>query len=374
MATAQRDYYEVLGVARDADQKTIKNAFRQLAMKFHPDRNKSADAEEKFKEIAEAYAILSDPDKRSQYDSKGFAGVADFSSEDLFSGINFEDIFGDMGFGFDFGGGGLFDSFFRPQQRGPVKGRDIDVELSVSLDNINTGREQTITLKHPTTCSVCHGSGATPGTAPRTCNGCNGTGRKIISRKQSRDQNSVTFQQITTCPLCHGEGTIIDSPCQKCHGTGKSNQKESLKVRIPRGAEEGMALKVPGHGLPSTSPGGPPGDLYVIIHTENDERFQRAGADLWRIETISVIDAVLGTEINVPTLENDITVKVPPGTQHDEILRLRGKGLPRLNSNSRGDLKIRMQVIIPEQISEQERQLYEQLRLLSKTQKHHWWS
>lgn len=375
MATAQRDYYEVLGVARDAEQKAIKDAFRQLALKYHPDRNKAADAEEKFKEIAEAYAILSDPKKRAKYDAGGFEGVADFSAEDLFSGIDFGDIFGGMGFGFDFGnGGGIFDRFFRSQRRSPQKGRDIEVQLLVSLDTINNGSEESVRLSHPATCPACHGSGAEAGSPPRKCAACGGSGHQVISRKESKDKSNMVFQQITVCPECHGQGVIIDKPCKKCHGSGQLEKQESLKIKIPRGAEEGMALRIAGHGMPAPAAEGKPGDLYVIVRTERDPRFQRAGADLWCTRTISVTDAVLGTQLEVATLTKNIKVNVPAGTQHDEILRLRGKGLPKMNEAGRGDLKIRVLINIPQKITEQERALYEQLRELSQSQRSHWWS
>lgn len=378
MTTAQRDYYEVLGVARDADQKAIKDAFRQLALKYHPDRNKSPDAEEKFKEIAEAYAILSDPKKRAKYDSGGFEGVADFSAEDLFSGVDFGDLFGGMGFGFDFGdtaggGGGIFDSLFRHRQRDPGKGRDIEVQVVVSLDAINNSSEEAIRLGHPISCSACKGTGAELGSEPRKCEACGGSGQKVISRKENKDQGSVMFQQITTCPACHGQGVFIDKPCKKCHGSGQLEKEESLTVKIPKGAPEGMALRISGHGMPSSAADGVAGDLYVTVRTEHDNRFQRSGADLWRTENISVIDAVLGRQIDVPSLDKSIKVKVPPGTQHDEILRLRGKGLPLMDNAGRGDLKIRILISIPKTLSEEERKLYEQLRQLKKEQKRHWW-
>ena len=379
MATTQQDYYEVLGVARDADQGAIKDSFRQLAMKYHPDRNKSPDAEEKFKKIAEAYAILSDPEKRAQYDSGGFAGVADFSAEDLFSGIDFGDLFGDMDFGFNVAGsgsGGIFERLFRHQQTGRKKsrGRDIEVQVMVSLDAINNGSEESIRLDHPVSCSACKGSGAEAGSEPRKCEACGGSGQKVTSRKETRDKSSVMFQQISSCPVCHGQGIFIDKPCKKCNGTGKIDKIESLKVKIPKGAVDGMALRITGHGMPSPSPDGTPGDLYVIVQTELDKRFQRAGADLWRTETINIVDAVLGTQIDIPTLDKNIKLKVPAGTQHDEILRLREKGLPRLDGTGRGDLKIRMQINIPEKITDEERKLYEQLRQLSKKPKHHWYN
>ncbi len=377
MPDEQRDYYEVLGVERDADAKTIKNAFRKLALKYHPDKNKSADAEERFKEIAEAYAILSDPKKRAQYDAGGFAGVADFSAEDLFGGIDFGDIFGDMGFGFDFGshaGGSVFDRFFH-HHREPARGRDLEVQVMVSLDVINEGGEESVRLGHPMVCDACHGTGAAAGSKPLKCEACGGSGQKVISRKETRDKGSVMFQQITICPACHGKGSIIENPCKQCHGSGQIEKEESLKVKIPRGAEEGMALRIAGHGLPAASPELPPGDLYVIVRTAPDKRFQRLGADLWRTETINIADAVLGAKIEVPTLKNSITVKVPPGTQQDEVLRMRGKGLPYYEGSSRGDLKLRMQIKIPEHISAEQRQLYEQLRELNKkqNQKKHWW-
>ena len=384
MATEQRDYYEVLGVAQDADQKAIKGAFRNLAMKYHPDRNKEPGAEEHFKEIAEAYAILSDPQKRAKYDSGGFAGVADFSAEDLFGGIDFGDIFGDignMGFGFNFDsgaprrGGGIFDGLFGRHRQGPVKGRDIEVAVRVDLSVINSGGEQSVRLDHPMTCPVCHGSGAEPGSEPRKCEACGGSGKKVVSKKESRDQRSVMFQQISVCPVCHGKGTIIDKPCNECHGAGQVEKAESLKVKIPKGCEEGMALRIPGHGLPSPEAGGPAGDLYVIVYSAPDPRFERLGADLWRSETITIADAVLGTQIDLPTLDGTIKVKVPAGTQYNEVLRVRNKGLPHFSSDQRGDLKIRIQVRIPQKLSTEERKLYEQLRGLTQTgeEKKHWW-
>jgi molecular chaperone DnaJ len=245
----------------------------------------------------------------------------------------------------------------------------------VSLDMINEGGEESVRLGHPMVCDACHGTGAEAGTQPLKCETCGGSGQKIISRKETKDKGSVMFQQITICPTCHGKGNIIEKPCKPCHGSGQIEKEESLKVKIPRGAEEGMALRITGHGLPAASPGAPPGDLYVIIRTAPDKRFQRLGADLWRTETISVADAVLGTEIEVPTLKNSITVKVPPGTQQDEVLRMRGKGLPYFEGSSRGDLKLRMQIEIPTHISAEERQLYKQLQELNKNhkQKKHWW-
>jgi molecular chaperone DnaJ len=375
MASVQRDYYEVLGVPRDADASTIKNAFRELAMKYHPDRNKAPDAEEKFKEIAEAYAVLSDPKKRAQYDSGGFAGVADFTPEDLFGGIDFGDIFGDMGFGFDFGGGSIFDRLFRHGRRGPVRGQDLEIMLTVPLERINSGGEETVRYTRSVTCPTCTGSGAKPGTAPRKCETCGGTGRRVISRDQKQEKGSIHFQQITICPTCQGRGEFIDDPCQACHGLGQVEKEESLRVSIPIGVEEATALRIPAHGLPSEEPDGIPGDLYVIVRSARDPRFERAGADLWRTEILDVTDAVLGTKLTVPTLDGEVDVKVPAGTQPDEILRLRGKGLARPGGGGHGNLNVRIQVHIPEKPTVEERQLYEALRSLgsNNTQKKRWW-
>jgi molecular chaperone DnaJ len=350
-----RDYYEVLGIRRDADEKTIKDAFRQLALKYHPDRNKEPGASDRFKEIAEAYAVLSDPKKRAEYDTRGYAGVAGFSPEDLFGGINFEDIFG--GLGFDFGGAGPFDRFFR-RQTAPGRGENIEVPHAVPRERVLNGGEETVHVGRPVTCHACQGSGAKPGTKPRTCPKCGGSGQLVRSQRKE----GVSLQQITTCTECGGRGTIIDTPCAECGGRGQVARDEALTVRIPVGAEEGMALRVPGHGLPAETLGLSPGDLFVVVRTADDPRFERHGRDLYRVETIDVVDAVLGTSVDVPTLDGQVSVKVPAGTQPDSMLRLRGKGLPRFGDGARGDLYIRLQVHVPERLSDRQRRLFEQLR------------
>lgn len=376
MVTQQRDYYEVLGVARDADAKKIKDAFRELAMKYHPDRNKAPDAEEKFKEIAEAYAILSDPKKRADYDARGFAGVAGFSAEDLFSNIDFGDIFGDSGFGFNFGGGGLFGDFFgrHRRPRGPVKGNDLEVRLVIPLEKVNSGGEETVRFTRPMTCPACHGTRAKPGTEPRTCSTCNGSGQQVTTRQETKEKGTISFQQITVCPVCHGQGIFIDTPCETCKGRGEIEQDDNLKVTIPAGVDEGTALRIPGHGLPSPDVNGPPGDLYVIVRSKADPRFERHGADLWRMETIEIADAVLGSKIKVPTLSGEVEVKVPAGTQPDDVLRLHGKGLPVFGAHMQGDLNIRLQVHVPDKLSTEEKELYKKLKDLSITDtRKGWW-
>jgi len=366
---AQRDYYEVLGVSRDADQKAIKDAFRKLALQYHPDRNKTPGAEEHFKEIAEAYAVLSDPRKRAEYDARGFAGVAGFTQEDLFSGINFEDIFGGLNFDFGMEGGGLFDRIFQRHRAGPRHGANIEVELVVPLERVANGGEESIALTRPAACQKCQGSGAEPGTSPRKCETCGGTGRQV----KRKHEGGVTVQQITTCPRCHGSGQIIDRPCPVCSGRGEVLREESITVTIPIGVEEGMVLRIPGKGLPSADAGGVPGDLYVVVHTSPDPRFQRMGSELWRTETLPLLDAVLGTTLKIATLDGTATVTVPPGTQPDGVLRLRGKGLPEFGTKHRGDLYLRIQVHIPEQLSSEEKALYERLRELAGSSKvRHW--
>ncbi|MGB5965151.1 MAG: DnaJ C-terminal domain-containing protein [Sulfurimonadaceae bacterium] len=364
METAnKRDYYEVLGVKKDADQKEIKDMFRKLALKYHPDRNKEPEAEEKFKEIAEAYAVLSDPKKRTEYDNRGFAGVSGFSQEDLFGGINFDEIFGGGGFGFDLGGfgGGLFDGFFqRGGQRGS-RGDDIRVEVVVPLQKIVTGGDEEVRISHPRVCPHCNGTGAASESDLHTCKTCKGTGKLI----NTRQEGNVSYQEIRPCQECGGKGRFIDKPCLRCGGAGMIDEPETLTVKIPVGAEEGMVLRIPAHGRPSPTPEGKPGDLLVIVRTAYDPHFKRAGADLWHAQTIELIDAVLGKEIDVSTLEGEVKVTVPQGTQPNAVLRLSEKGVPRFGEMKRGDLYLRLNVHIPDHLSDEERELYTKLRKLS---------
>jgi len=370
--TQQRDYYEVLGIPRDADEKKIKDAFRTLALKYHPDRNKEPGAEEKFKEIAEAYAILSDPKKRSAYDHGGFSGVQGYSNEDLYGDINFEDIFGRGGFNFggdNFGfnlGGDIFERYFGG---GGVsyreeRGEDLHVKLKIPLEHILKGGEEVVRVARLKLCTECGGSGAEPGTKPRICSTCSGTGqKKITSRK-----GSMMFQQITTCPDCRGSGQFIDKPCRKCGGQGEVEAQETISVKIPPGVEDGMILRVSGMGMAAKTHGGRSGDLLVIIETLTDSRFERRGEHIWYTVTIDVADAVMGTKVKVPSLEGAVSVNIVPGTQPGSVLRIKGKGLPVFNSRfkSRGDLMLRIQLHVPEKLSSEERKLYERLQMISK--------
>lgn len=364
MVTSQQDYYETLGVPRDADSKAIKDAFRELAMRYHPDRCKEPGAEERFKQITEAYAVLSDPKKRGEYDRGGFAGVAGYSPEDLLGGIDFGDIFSGHGFdvGFDFGGG-FFDRLFGGgRRRGPRHGPHIELELEIPLEKVLSGGEETVRYTRPVICESCHGSGAKAGTSPTPCEACHGTGQHSTTQRRE----GITFHQVVTCSTCQGRGQTIGSPCPDCTGRGTIERAEEIQLRIPAGIEDGMALRVPGRGHPSSEPGVEPGDLLVIVTAAPDPRFSRRGTQLWRSEILSIPDAVLGAAIQVPTLDGEVSVTVPPGTQSGTILRVRERGLPQFGGEHRGDLLLAIELRVPEQLSRDERKLYQQLRALNR--------
>lgn len=365
MGDPQRDYYEVLGIPRDADEKAIKKAYKRLAMKYHPDRNKDPDAEEKFKEIAKAYAVLSDPQKRKLYDTGGIGGVAHFSDEELFRNVDFGDLFGGFGFDLGMGGGSIFDRFFRQPQQRQAHGIDLRVRMGVSLQRIFEGGSEHLRFTRRISCTACHGYGTRDGKPPKRCDACQGSGHKVITSEQGTEKGHIQFQRVVPCPVCHGRGVEMVEPCPRCAGAGEVDKEERLKITIPQGIEEGSVMRVPGHGLPGGEAGATPGDLYVEVYTLSDPRFQRHGADLWRTERLGVPQAVLGTRLRVPTMEGKVDVTIPPGMQPDEMLRLRGKGLPRYRAEGRGDLILRIEVVIPEQLSEQERELYRQLGSLS---------
>lgn len=306
--------------------------------------------------------MLSDPKKRKEYDNRGFAGVSDFSKEDLFGGINFDEIFGGGGFDLDLGGfgGGLFNSFFNRGHHHSSRGEDIRVQVVVALQKIITGGEEEVRISHPRICPSCNGTATAPGSEPRICKTCNGSGNLI----NTRQEGNVSYQEIRTCTDCGGRGKFIDNPCPKCNGTGRVDESETLTVNIPIGAEEGMVLRVPAHGKPSSKPDGKPGDLLVIVRTAHDSHFKRSGADLWHSKTIELVDAVLGTEIEVDTLEKPITVTVPQGTQPNAVLRISEKGLPHFGESRRGDIYIRLSIHVPESLSQEERELYTRLQKL----------
>jgi len=301
--------------------------------------------------------VLADPKRRADYDAGGFSNLGGFSVEDLFGGVDLDSIFGDFGLG---RGGSVFDRFFGRRAARSSRGPDIEVVAEVALEKLATGGEQPIRFSRTISCPACGGSGARSGTQPRTCAACKGTGQKTTSRRDG----GVFIRQSIICPGCAGRGTIIDDPCPVCTGSGQTQREESLAVKIPPGAEEGLVLRVAGKGGPSESPGVAPGDLLVVVRGVPDDRFERDGADLWRTQELNVADAVLGTEISVPTLEGPVSAKVPPGTQPGAQLRLRAKGLPRFAARGRGDLYVRLLVRLPEKLSNGERDLWERIREL----------
>lgn len=354
----QRDLYDVLGVPRDADATAVKTAFRRLAMHYHPDRNRAPDAEGHFKEIAKAYAVLSDPKKRAQYDSHGHPGVADFSHEDLYGGIDFEDIFGGPGFDFDGLAGTPYDKFSGMRQKPDLRGQDQEVELLVPLERVAAGGEETLRYTRDVRCTECQGTGAMPGTTPQRCDACEGSGEKI----EVHTTDGVSFRQAGTCPKCGGRGVVIEKPCNGCGGVGYLEREATVTLHIPVGVEEGMVLRVPEHGTANPSPGGTAGDLYVVVHTIPDPRFERRGNDLWRTERLAIPDAVLGTHLEIPTLDGFHTLEVPPGTQPGSVLRMPDKGLPDFRGHGQGELLVRIEIHIPDSLSVEEVQLYRRLR------------
>ena len=355
---SKRDYYEVLGVPKTTSKDQIKDAYRTLALKYHPDRNKSPEAEEKFKEISEAYAVLSDDEKRQQYDALGHAGFDQrYTPEDIFRGTDFESILRDLGFGFNLGD--VFGSFFggRGETETVTSGRDLVYDLQISLEEAAKGTEREIVVPRTEKCDVCHGTGAAPGTSPRTCPKCEGTGRIQNMRRSAFG----VFVQVVPCPTCRGKGRIIDSPCPNCRGTGLVRRERRITVKVPPGIDEGYELRLRGEGEAPHEGGGPPGDLYVSIHVSSSEVFTREGDDLMYDLVIGFPQAALGAEVPVPTLEGDALVRIRAGTQQGEIIRVKSKGMPRFRGYGKGDLLVRVHVMVPEKLTDKQRALMEEL-------------
>jgi molecular chaperone DnaJ len=352
--TGSGDYYEVLGVPRDAGTETIKAAFRRLARRYHPDISTEADAEQRFKEIAEAYGVLSDPAKRASYDAQGSAGLAGATAEDLWGGIDFTDIFGSGAAAF----GGLFERLFGAAAAGSPRGQDVRLDLVISLDEVLTGGNHAVTIRRPGPCPQCAGSGSERGTAPRRCPGCGGTGRRATASRHG----PLLVRQVTTCPECGGLGLVIDQPCPACAASGTAVREETVTIGIPPGIPEGATLRLTGRGMPGPMPGALPGDAYVSIRTRADSRFTRDGADLWHNLRIQAPDAALGVTMAVPVPGGQARVRVPPGTQPGSVLRVAGRGLPRYGGHGHGSLNLTVILDIPEHLSARQRQLYEQLR------------
>jgi len=349
---SKRDYYEILSVERTANDGEIKSAYRKLALRYHPDRNPGDHAaEEKFKECAEAYAVLADADKRAAYDRYGHAGVSAAAGAggfdpSVFSGL--EDIFGNLGDVFGFGdlfGGGR-------RRGGPQRGADLRYDLEITFEESARGTETTIQIPRQETCETCHGSGAAQGSSPTTCPQCRGAG-------QVRFQQGF-FTVARTCPQCRGAGKVVANPCQTCHGAGRVTKERKITVKIPAGIATGQQLRLQGEGE-SGSAGGPSGHLFVVIHVQEHEFFRRDGLNLFCEIPVNFTTLALGGEIQVPTLDGAEEVKVPDGTQTGTTLRLRGKGMPDVNGRGRGDLFATVQVQTPKKLNKEQRHLIEQL-------------
>jgi len=350
MAEEKRDYYEVLGVDRNADADTIKKAYRKLAKKYHPDMNPGdKEAEAKFKEASEAYAVLSDPDKRAKYDQFGhaaFDGGAGGGGFD-FSGMNFDDIFGDI-FGGGFGFGDIFGGGSRQRNsNAPVKGANTRASITISFEEAAFGCEKEMEIYLKDACSTCHGSGAKPGTSKTTCPRCNGKGRIV------KTSNSIfgTVQNVSTCPECNGTGQIIKEKCPTCHGSGYTSSKKRIKVSIPAGIDNGQMIRDRGKGEPGLN-GGPRGDLLVEVRVKPHPIFTRRDYDIFSTAPMTYAQAALGGEILIDTLDGKVAYQVKPGTQTDTKIRLRSKGVPTLrNKDVRGDQYVTLVVQVPTGLS-----------------------
>ena len=363
---AKRDYYDVLGVSKDASEAELKKAYRKMALKYHPDKNPdNKEAEEKFKEAAEAYEVLRDPQKRSRYDQFGHQGMSgaggftgqDMSMDDIFS--HFGDIFGGA-FGGGFSSGGFSSSGFGGQSSGRrrmSKGTNLRVKVRLSLKEIAHGIEKKIKLNKYVSCDSCHGTGAEKGSSKTTCPTCHGRGQV------SRITNTFLGQMQTssTCPQCGGEGEIITNKCNVCHGNGIVKGEEVVSFKVPAGVAEGMQLAISGKGN-AAARGGIPGDLLVVIEEESHPDLIRDGNNLLHDLYISFADAALGTSAEIPTIDGKAKIKIAPGTQGGKVLRLKGKGLPDVNGYGRGDLLINVNIWTPRNLSREEKEILEKLR------------
>lgn len=350
------EFYALLGVARNADDGEIKKAYRRLAMEYHPDRNRSADAEAKFKEITEAYEVLRDPQRRASYDRYGRAGVNGTSN-----GFNYHHV--DLSealniFMRDFGGLGGFESLFGGDRRGvdSRRGQDVKVAVRLTLEEVATGAKKALKLKLLDRCGTCAGSGAKKGSKPAACQTCSGTGELRRSARSVFGQ----FVSVTACPTCAGEGTVLKETCEVCRGDGRVKSERTVSVEIPAGVSSNNYLTLRGQGA-SGPRGGPPGDLIVLLEVLDDERFERHGDDLLHDLQVSFSQAALGASFRVPTPYGEDTLVVPSGTQSGTVLRIRGKGMPRLGQNGFGDLHVRVQVWTPERLAPEQERLMREL-------------
>lgn len=346
-----QDYYEVLGVSRDASPEEIKKAYRRLARKYHPDVSSEPDAEERFKEINAAYEVLSDPERRAMYDRYGTEGPPGFGGFDFGGMRDPFDIFAEV-----FGNLGGFGDFGRTGRAGPRRGNDIRTSLEISFEEAAFGVEKEVEIHRQELCPVCGGTGAEPGTSPERCPECGGTGQV----RQVQHSFLGSFVNITTCPRCHGQGTIVRTPCHECRGSGRVYVTRRIQVSIPAGVDDGMTIRVSGQGEPGSKQG-PSGNLYITLHVKPHPFFKRRGDDVILEMKINVAQAALGATVTVPTLDGEREISIPPGTQAGAIFRLRGLGIPHLRGNGRGDQLIVTQVAIPKHLTEEQKALFSQL-------------
>ena len=353
MATTKRDYYQVLGVERTATPEDVKKAYRKMAVKYHPDKNPGdKSAEDKFKELGEAYEVLSNPDKRSAYDRFGHQAFSQGGGMGGAGGVHdpfevFREVFG--GGGGRGGGGGIFESFFGDgfaseggERGGRGRGADLRYDMRITFQEAARGVEKEIEIAKLQTCDICHGSGAEPGSKVTTCPTCGGQGQVAVARG--------FFNIAQTCPRCRGAGQTIEKPCHACHGDGRTEKTTTIKIKIPAGVEDGTRLRSSGQGEGGAR-GGPAGDLYVVLHVEPHEIFQREGTDLYCSVPISFARAALGGEVKVPTLDGSAVLKVPAGTPSGKVFRLRGKGMPEVHGRGMGDLHAKLYVEVPTKLN-----------------------
>ncbi len=356
----KRDYYEVLGLNKNASLNEIKQSYRKLALQYHPDRvsaDKKKESGEKFKEISEAYAVLSDSQKKAQYDQFGHAGIdGRYSNEDIFQGTDFGSIFEEFGFGKGLFGD-LFDLFGGRSHRGrgPVRGADLEYVIDISLEEANKGIEKNVNIYNTVTCPLCNGSGIKPGTKKKTCTKCKGAGQ------QRYTQGFFSFSQ--PCSQCKGAGEIIEYPCVECHGRGKVKKSSKISVKIPAGVNTGNSIRIGGKGEAGEL-GGPPGDLYIVIKLKSHPVFERDGDNVYCNVPISFAVASLGGEIHVPTLDGSVQMKIPPGTSTNKTFRLSNRGVPNVHGRGKGDEFVTVVVKVPGKLTDKEKELIKQLGLL----------